>query len=126
MPEAYEKVMDESLPWAERIAAFQERTNWLSRFTSKSVAVNSQLMVDTFSDQGIVLARPGVDHPDLPKVMFVANFPKKPVGPSTQQVLLAKAAASPRPRSDTRLARAGWNSDEQLEAARSARFRNRQ
>jgi len=125
MPEAYEKVMDESLPWAERTAAFQERTNWLSRFTSTSVAVNSQLMVDTFSEQGIVLAMPGVDHPDLPKVMFVANFPKKPVGPSLQKALLAKAAASPRPRSDTRLARAGWNSDEQLEAARSARFRNR-
>jgi hypothetical protein len=122
MPEAYAKVMDESLPWAERIAAFQERTSWLSRFTSKSVAVNSQLMVDTFSEQGIVLAMPGVDHPDLPKVMFVANFPQAPVGPSLQRALLAKAAASPTPRHDTRLARAGWSSEEQLEAARSARF----
>ncbi|KFE72350.1 LodA/GoxA family CTQ-dependent oxidase [Hyalangium minutum] len=122
MPEAYAKVMDESRPWAERIAAFQERTNWLSRFTSPSVGVNSQLMVDTFSEQGIVLAMPGVDHPDLPKVMFVANFPKVPVGPSPQKALLVKAAAGPRPRLDTRLARAGWSSDEQLEAARSARF----
>jgi hypothetical protein len=125
MPEAYEKVRDERLPWAERIAAFQERTHWLSRFTSRSVAVNSQLMVDTFSDQGIVLARPGVDHPELPKVMFVANFPKVLVGPGPQKALLAKAAASPNPQHDTRLARAGWDSDEQLEAARSARFGNR-
>lgn len=122
MPEAYAKVMDETLPWPERVAAFQERTNWLSRFTSKSVAVNSQLMVDTFSEQGIVLARPGVNHPDLPKVMFVAHFPVAPAAPSPQKALLMKAAASPKPRLATRLVRAGWSSDEQLEAARAARF----
>jgi hypothetical protein len=71
--ENYHKVMDTSLPRDERLAAFNQRSDW---DRTLGVGYENQLinMVKHFDRQGIVEVRPGVtDDPDLPTQMQVED-----------------------------------------------------
>lgn len=69
----YAKVMDESLPREERLAAFNTRSDW---DRTLGVGYDNQLlnMVHHFDRQGIVEVRPGIAHDaDFPPVMQVED-----------------------------------------------------
>ncbi|WKE66390.1 LodA/GoxA family CTQ-dependent oxidase [Gallaecimonas kandeliae] len=69
----YLKVIDSSLPRAERLAAYQQRADW---DRTLGVGYQNQLanMVAHFDDMGVVEVRPGVQgDPDFPPVMQVED-----------------------------------------------------
>lgn len=69
----YARVMDESLPRAERLAAFNERMDW-DRTLGVGYPQQLQAMVTHFDRQGIVELRKGVaNDPDFPPVMQVED-----------------------------------------------------
>ncbi|AZZ92377.1 hypothetical protein EUZ85_17270 [Hahella sp. KA22] len=71
--ENYSKVMDTGLTRQERIAAYQERSDW---DRTLGVGYDNQLanMIDRFPEMGIVEVRPGVPNdPDFPPVMQVED-----------------------------------------------------
>ncbi|WP_296947683.1 LodA/GoxA family CTQ-dependent oxidase [uncultured Massilia sp.] len=71
--ENYAKVMDEELPRAERLAAFNDRADW-DRTLGPGYMQQLQAMVNHFDRQGIVVVREGIaDDPDFPPVMQVED-----------------------------------------------------
>lgn len=69
----YAKVMDEKLPRAERLAAFNERMDW-DRTLGVGYQQQLQAMVAHFDRQGIVELRKGIaNDPDFPPVMQVED-----------------------------------------------------
>lgn len=71
--ENYTKVMDEKLPRAERLAAFNERMDW-DRTLGVGYQQQLQAMVEHFDRQGIVEVRKGIPNdPDFPSVMQVED-----------------------------------------------------
>lgn len=126
----YATVIDDSLPRNVRVAAFNNRANWVRALTGPATAQMMQ-MVQDFWQMGIVEARPGVPNdPDFPAVIFVESMPEdraKQVAVLTAQrtQLLRAAAPEPTPTEPaSRIERAGWESEEQLEEFRSIRIRN--
>lgn len=123
--EDYNIVVDTSLPREERIAAYNNRENWL-RFLKGNTVQQMDQMVKRFGQMGIVEMRPGVkDDPDFPAVMFVETLPisAKPVqSPLLKQALKAGKAALARG-IKSRLEKAGWESREQLEEFNRVRRR---
>lgn len=80
-------------------------------------------MIADFGQLGIVEARPGVkDDPDFPEYIYVETL-----APGTVKAAADKAvqllAAAPQPAG--KLERAGWASQEQLEAFRAVRVQKR-
>lgn len=71
--ENYRKVMDQELPRAERLAAFNTRSDW-DRTLGVGYDKQLQNMVDHFDRQGIVEVRAGIaGDPDFPPVMQVED-----------------------------------------------------
>ncbi len=69
----YARVMDESLPRAERLAAFNERMDW-DRTLGVGYTQQLQAMVTHFDRQGIVELRKGIaNDPDFPPTMQVED-----------------------------------------------------
>ncbi len=123
--EDYDRVMNESLPLDQRIAAFNNRLQWLRSLTGDPPGQMLQ-MVAGFGAMGIVVARPGVaNHPDLPPVMLVESVPEKPVLVKAAGVMTTLAAPAPAapPRPAGSLGEAGWESAAQLEAFRRMKRR---
>ena len=70
--ENYEKVMDLSLDRAERLAAFNKRSDWNRTLGPHDQQVAN--MIHLFPDMGIVELQPGIENdPDLPPVMQVED-----------------------------------------------------
>jgi len=117
--EDYERVMNTSLPKEERIAAFNNRLQWLRHLSGPAPQQMLQ-MVASFGDMGIVEAQPGFkDDPDFPPVLFVESLPQE----KDAALLKAAAAAATEPRVKeeevpVHIRRAGWESAEQLEEFR--------
>jgi len=71
--ENYRKVMDTQLPRTQRLAAFQQRSDW---DRTLGVGYDKQLanMIDGFPNMGIVEVRPGIPNdPDFPALMQVED-----------------------------------------------------
>ena len=69
----YDKVMDQELPREERIAAYQQRSDW---DRTLGVGYDNQLanMIDRFPEMGIVEVRPGIaGDQDFPSMMQVED-----------------------------------------------------
>ena len=120
--EDYEKVVNTSLPRERRVIAFNHRPNWLRALKGSVVEVMKQ-MVAHFGAMGIVEARPGVKNdPDFPEVIYVETLAGSHLRvQALQGTRLLAEQATPL----TRIQRAGWESQEQLEEFRSVRVRNR-
>ena len=118
----YKIAIDTSKPRAERIAAYNRRDHWLRAVTQDNAGIAEvmQRMIDQFGDMGVVEARERkLDDPELPDVMYVEN-----ISPHVAEALRAAGiAAGLLPPPPEWLARAGWASEEQLEAFRSIRIR---
>ena len=120
--EDYDKVVNTSLPREERIIAFNNRPNWL-RALKGGVAEEMNQMVAHFGAMGIVEARPGIKNdPDFPETIYVETLiGSRLKAQAVQAVLLLQEQPAP----PTRVQRAGWESQEQLEEFRSVRVRHR-
>lgn len=122
----YATVMDESLPLGQRIAAFNNRLQWL-RALSGPAPEQMMQMVAHFGDMGIVEAREGIaDDPNFPPVMFVESMPDDRAGhieALTAERRLKGLASAPE-ETPSRIEQAGWESAEQLEEFRNIRVRN--
>lgn len=120
----YETVMNESLPREQRIAAYNNRENWVRTLTG-TAAEQMMQMIANFGKMGIVESRPGIqDDPDFPSVMMVESLPgevkqmlQARISERVGAMLRGEAPAEPR----TRLEQAGWESVEQLEEFRRIR-----
>ena len=118
--EDYVRVMDESLPREERIAAYNNREQWL-RALSGPAPQQMMQMIANFGKMGIVEARPGIENdPDFPEVMLVESLPEEVARDLAHKAAMRLAAPAPaaRPRRRSRLEQAGWESVEQLEEFR--------
>ena len=121
--EDYNTVIDTSLPRAERVQAYNRRVNWLRAIMNHNAPQVMLDMIAEFGQLGIVEARPGVkDDPDFPDHIYVETLaPGKLQAAAAQAVrLLAEAPHPP-----TKLERAGWASQEQLETFRAVRVQKR-
>jgi hypothetical protein len=121
--EDYAIVMDTSLDREVRIAAFNNRENWLRAIMKGPAPVVMTRMIAQFGAMGIVEARPGIaDDPDFPAVIFVESLAGSTLKAKSKEVAHL-AAKLGRPLSPAQ--RAGWESDEQYEEFRSIRVRHR-
>ncbi len=119
----YETAINENLPREQRIAAYNNRENWVRTLTGTAAQQMVQ-MIANFGNMGIVESRPGVENdPDFPAVMMVESLPGE-----MKQMLAAKASArlgaalrGEAPEPESRLEQAGWESTEQLEEFRRIR-----
>jgi hypothetical protein len=128
--QAYETVLDASLPREARLAAFNDRALWVRWLDSPTITGQMEQMVEMFGDMGVVELREGVpDDPDFPPVIGVealggalAKAEAAPAAPAlkTAAGAPAKAAVVLSPADALRHAaarRAGWASPEQAAAA---------
>lgn len=116
----YATVMNTALPREERIAAFNNRPQWL-RHLSGSAPQQMMQMIAGFGSMGIVEARPGIEgDPVFPPVIFVESLAGDHAAPLLKGLGVA-AAVTPTPAEEQakdRLHRAGWENAEQLEEFR--------
>ena len=118
---SYRYVMDASIPRADRIKAFKYRENWV-RAMKGSPPEQILQMVEKFSEIGVVEMRPGIgSDPDFPPMMFVESLTtNKPTfeAPVADKAFPARVAAAEK---KTPWEKAGWDSQEQLDAFRKMR-----
>jgi hypothetical protein len=82
---SYARVMDESLPRAERLAAFNHRMDW-DRTLGVGYQQQLQAMVAHFDRQGIVELRKGIaNDPDFPPTMQVEDRGGPPMSEAERQ-----------------------------------------
>ncbi|MCF1460591.1 hypothetical protein FS827_04570 [Agrobacterium vitis] len=121
--EDYNKVIDETLPRAERIAAYSRRVNWLRAIMNHDTAQVMMDMIAEFGQLGIVEARPGVKgDPDFPEYIYVETLAVSKLKHAADHAVRLLAEA---PQPLTKLEKAGWASREQLEAFRAVRVQKR-
>ncbi|MEP7219633.1 MAG: LodA/GoxA family CTQ-dependent oxidase, partial [Bacteroidota bacterium] len=116
----YETVIDTTLPRETRVAAYNNRENWL-RALSGPAPQQMMEMIAEFGKMGIVEARPGVaNDPDFPEMMMVECLPLEVAQAlkAKASTRLLKAAPGAVPEEKSLLERAGWESAEQLEEFR--------
>jgi hypothetical protein len=122
--EKYAVVMDQSRPRAERVAAFQSRANW-PRSLHGPPPLQMLQMIAHFGAMGLIESRPGFpDDPDFPRIIFVESVSAQKLGALfavAKQAEERTEAAGP----TDRITQAGWESEEQLEAFRTIRVRER-
>jgi len=118
----YEVVMDTNRPREERLAAFNNRPQWTRSLPTDTVAAMLK-MVAHFADMGVVEARKGIPFdPDFPPVIYVESIPPKRAEELKEHAARLLAAPAEPP---TAVQRAGWESEEHLEAFASVRLRFR-
>lgn len=72
--EAYQRVMDTSVPRGERLAAFHGREKWFRTLNAAGYDAEMNRMISNFGDMGVLELRPGVlGDADFPPVMQVEN-----------------------------------------------------
>jgi len=122
----YEKAMDESLPRAERLAAFHRRVDWeFSVLGPLDYPEIAESMLKNFPLLGIVQKRPGPKNdPDIPPVIYVSRALATPK-PKLMAKLLSQAAEGGEATASGTLAEAGWRSEEHRRSFEFVRFRNR-
>ena len=122
--ESYSIVMDETRSREERLAAFNERASWL-RALHGHIPEQMMQMVSSFGAMGVVEERPGIiGDPDFPAVMHVETLPQRRSSSLMKAAFLALERERTAEPTD-RIARAGWESGEQLEEFRRVRVRER-
>jgi hypothetical protein len=122
----YKTVMNDALPRAQRIAAFNNREGWLRALTGSAPDQMMQMIAE-FGKMGIIEARPGIEgDPDFPAVMLVESLPEDRAKQLAEKAAerLAGVLRRERPVKKTRLEEAGWESEEQLEEFRQIRMRH--
>lgn len=117
------KYVTSNAPRDLRLAAFNDRLKWLRAMLASGDPPDKVMlaMVAKFGTLGIVEARPGVTgDPDMPEVMFIETL-----APDTHKLMAQRNLATQRNlgRPRTLLEKAGWASEEQLEAFRRIRMR---
>ena len=122
----YEKAMDESLPRAERLAAFHRRVDWeFSVLGPLKYPAIAESMLKNFPQMGIVQKRPGPKNdPDMPETIYVSKAMAKPKPKLMATVHKQVAEAGEAPATGA-LAEAGWISEEHRRSFEVVRFRNR-
>jgi len=128
--EAFDRLMDTTLPQEERLAAFHDRESWYHVITemaapgtSLSFVQQIELMIAHFSKMGIVERRDGpTDLPGIPKDVYVEALPD-----SVTMGLAPTAAVAGRtmeaPTDADRAAQiAGWQDERQRQEFRAARM----
>lgn len=126
--EDYDIVMDDSRPREERLTAFHRRELWLRSLISDDAPapVVMERMVERFGELGILEARPGPeDDPEIPGTLWVESLPAEELEDRAREAATLLAAPAEASEHRTRLSRAGWMSEEQLESFRSIRIRIR-
>jgi len=119
----YRRVIDLSLPREERIAAYNQRRNWLRAIKDANVAEVMMRMIAHFNQLGIIEVRPGVKNdPDIPELIYVETLIAGQLKTSAEQAV-ALLESIDRPL--TSLETAGWSSHEQLLAFRAVRLQKR-
>ncbi|MEL6479418.1 MAG: LodA/GoxA family CTQ-dependent oxidase, partial [Pseudomonadota bacterium] len=79
--EAYQIVMDQSLPMSQRLQAFANRADWnapLGSVEKKSYTHQINHMIHHFEEMGVVETRPGPDDPAFPAVMQISDQQQTP------------------------------------------------
>lgn len=119
----YDIVIDSSKPRAQRLAALQDRRNWY--FPLEGHGGNQLiLMVSMFASMGVVEARRGpVGDPDIPETLYVESLPPADAAGPVPEATFKGRSTTPEAHPEYESARAaGWESVEQLEFIRRARF----
>jgi hypothetical protein len=96
----YQIVIDPAQPLANRIAAFNRRSDWTRNLFQASTPWIEQLtnMVNSFDKMGIVERRPGVaGDPNFPGEMFVETLADGPPPPIAAGVMAVPDAAVANP-----------------------------
>lgn len=121
--ENYRIVMDASRPLAERQAAFHERRTWYHPLEGRG-GDQMTLMVSMFASLGVIEARPGPQDAGFPDTIYVERLPPSLAGLAPDAIaVLPGHPRVPVVTPDQIAARlAGWESVEQREFFRRARF----
>jgi hypothetical protein len=111
----YNTLCDASQPMAIRIAAFQNRPQWLRQLPSQSPAPEQMMfMISNFSQMGILEAKPRPEDMDwLPENIYVENLTKVENANLKADHRLFNKEFSELGLYDRKLAEAGWISEEQ-------------
>lgn len=117
--EAYQRVLDSSLPREERLAAFHGRESWFRTLGSGGYLSEINRMISSFGDMGVVELRPGVaDSEDFPPVMQVENR----IAPAPAAAAgLAAVAGTARVRREPRIEPFDEHNEAQLQRAAGSR-----
>ncbi|MGR0304390.1 LodA/GoxA family CTQ-dependent oxidase [Acinetobacter beijerinckii] len=119
----YQQVINDKLPREQRIAAFNQRQNWLRSIMDANVADVMMRMIEHFNELGIVEIRPGLKNdPDIPEYLYVETLI---AGKLKESAEYASHLLQSKPRPLNDLEKAGWASHEQLQAFRSVRVQKR-
>jgi hypothetical protein len=90
---AYQVIMDPSQPHADRVAAFKDRTAWITQTldgTNRLVQIRE--MLDRYAEMGLVLRRDGVKgDPEIPPHIYVSDG-HKPTTPAAAATVVAAGA----------------------------------
>ncbi|WKA31324.1 LodA/GoxA family CTQ-dependent oxidase [Bradyrhizobium roseum] len=72
---AYRTIMDATKPRAERIAAFKDRSDWITQTLSDAgYLIQIREMLDRFGNMGVVAQRDGLPNdPDIPEKIYVSD-----------------------------------------------------
>jgi hypothetical protein len=119
--EDYRTVTNTALSRDTRLAAFNNRVDWeRAIFHGSDVEIMTK-MVAHFGAMGIVEQKPGIKgDPDFPEIMYVESLNASRLQAEARRISSMLESPS---RPLTRTQRAGWESEEQLEAFRRLRIR---
>lgn len=110
----YHTLCDTSQPMDIRIAAFQNRPNWVRQFPNSPAPEVMMFMVSHFSQMGIIEAKPRPEDMDwLPENIYVENLTKEESHNLKIDHKLYNKAFNELGLVDRRMAEAGWTSEEQ-------------
>jgi L-Lysine epsilon oxidase N-terminal/L-lysine epsilon oxidase C-terminal domain len=93
---AYQVIMDQSRPHADRVAAFKNRADWITQTldpTNKLVQIRE--MLDRYYEMGVVSRRDGVTGDlEIPSHIYVSDG-RKPTAPAALETVVAAGAPQP-------------------------------
>lgn len=119
--EDYATVLDETLPRADRLAAFNKRALWLRAIMYAPTATVMMSMIERFGQLGIVELRPGIKgDADFPEQIYVETMA---AGEMKHMAMEATKALAELDRPLTKYEKAGWQNQEHYETARALRVR---
>jgi hypothetical protein len=111
----YETLMDKTLPYEERVAAFRNRANWLRQLPAANPAPEQmEYMIEHFGEMGIIEALPRPDDMDwLPELLYVENLTNEKAAELNKAHKLLLQNYDQLGPTDRLLQEAGWFSEEQ-------------
>lgn len=125
--EDYDILCDTRRSMETRIAAFQDRKNWLRQLPATDTPPQQMMyMIAHFGDMGILESRPRPeDMPWLPDQIYVENLTKAKRLEVKHTLMLFREAAEQANNEDRRLTDAGWVSEEHRNAFLAIKRRGR-